>query len=316
MGSKPDLRLPEWGSRAVVAAAAWLSFAGIPGSSVLAQESAGKSGAAINLGARGWIAPYGRPEGTESQFGYEIRAGVVTDYIYRGTTLSAHRPAGGAAAEISYGPFYAGVAAASVNLPTEPTAEITFAGGVRKNIGDTNVDLRMTYFLYPGETLTAGTPGIDYWEAGLRADRKITESIGVAGGLAYSPNVSGTGAWGWYAAAGLGYEFPSRLLPKDISVSFTGGAGYSWFGNQSLELGGFPLPSYLNWQAGVTFTHKAFNLDVRYYDTNLSRENCFVLTGDPHAQLGGAINPVTNPEGLRSNWCGATVVAKVWVALN
>ena len=99
-------------------------------------------------------------------------------------------------------------------------------------------------------------------------------------------------------------------------MSFTAGAGYSWFGNQSPELGGFPLPAYLNWQAGVTFSYKVFNLDLRYYDTNLSKENCFVLTGDPNAQPGGAVNLVTNPEGLTSGWCKATFVAKVSFALN
>jgi hypothetical protein len=40
-------------------------------------------------------------------------------------------------------------------------------------------------------------------------------------------------------------------------------AGYSWFGNQSPQFGGFPLPAYLNWQFGVTFTRKVFNLDLR-----------------------------------------------------
>ena len=47
----------------------------------------------------------------------------------------------------------------------------------------------------------------------------------------------------------------------------------------------------------MTFTHKAFNLDLRYYDTNLSKENCFVFTGDPNARLGGRVDPVTNPAG-------------------
>ena len=111
-------------------------------------------------------------------------------------------------------------------------------------------------------------------------------------------------------------SLPSGLLPADISVSFTGGAGYSWFGNQSQELGGLPLPAYLNWQAGVTFTRKIFNLDLRYYDTNLSKENCFVFTGDPNARPGGSVDPVTNPEGLTSRWCSATFVTKVWFALN
>ena len=135
-------------------------------------------------------------------------------------------------------------------------------------------------------------------------------------GYAYSPDVSNTGAWSQYAAAGIGYDVPGRSLPQNLAVSFTAATGYSWFGNQAAQLGGFPLPAYLNWQAGVTFTHKAFNLDLRYYDTNLSKENCFVFTGDPNARPGGRVNLVTNPDGLVSNWCGATFVAKVWFAFN
>ncbi len=144
--------------------------------------------------------------------------------------------------------------------------------------------------------------------------QSIGESIRVAGGYAYSPNVSNTGASSQYVAAGLGIDLPDRLLPQNLGVSFTTAAGYSWFGNQALQLGGFPLPAYLNWQAGVTFTHKVFNFDLRYYDTNLSKENCFVFTGDPNARPGGRVDLVTNPAGLVSNWCGATFVAKAWFA--
>jgi hypothetical protein len=97
-------------------------------------------------------------------------------------------------------------------------------------------------------------------------------------------------------------------------VSVSGSAGYFWFGNQSEALGGFPLPAYLNWNAGVTFTRKNFNFDLRYYDTNLSKEDCFVFTGDPNATPGGQINPVTNPLGLVSRWCSATIVGKFWFA--
>ena len=65
----------------------------------------------------------------------------------------------------------------------------------------------------------------------------------------------------------------------------------------------------------MTFAHKVFNLDLRYYDTNLSKENCFVFTAYPGAQPVGHIDNVTNPDGLVSNWCSATFVAKVWFAL-
>jgi hypothetical protein len=52
----------------------------------------------------------------------------------------------------------------------------------------------------------------------------------------------------------------------------------------------------------VTFTRAMFNLDLRYFDTNLSKENCFVFTGDPGATPGGIIDPVRDPEGLMSRW--------------
>jgi hypothetical protein len=168
------------------------------------------------------------------------------------------------------------------------------------------------YFRYPGEPPGAQSKGIDYWEAALRAETKLGESWRVAGGFAYSPNVSNTGAWSWYAAGGFGYDVPSRLLPTDIGVSFSAAAGYSWFGNQSLDLGGFPLPAYLNWQAGVTITRKMLNLDLRYHDTNLSKENCFVFTGDPDARPGGRRDPITNPLGLTSRWCSAAFVVRLW----
>lgn len=68
--------------------------------------------------------------------------------------------------------------------------------------------------------------------------------------------------------------------------------------------------------AGVTFAYKAFNFDLRYHDTNLPKEDCYVFTGDPGAGLNGHRDPVTNPAGLMFNWCSATFVVKAWVALN
>jgi len=273
------------------------------------------AGGAIGLGNRGWSASETSRATSANELEFSARAGFASDYIYRGTTLSDHGPAAGAAFEARFGPLYAGTTVATVKLPTQPVAEFTFAGGIRPTIATIDFDFGMTYFAYPGERLPGDT-GINYWEAVIRGDRSIGEGVRVAGGYAYSPNVSNTGAWSQYVAAGVGYDLPGRLLPQNLGVSFTAAAGYSWFGNQAPQLGGFPLPAYLNWQAGVTFTHKAFNLDLRYYDTNLSKENCFVFTGDPNARPGGRVDLVTNPAGLVSNWCGATIVAKAWFAFN
>lgn len=271
----------------------------------------------INLGGRGLSMSEGKHAASaegKHQLELELRGGVASDYIYRGVTLSDRKPAVGAALEATYGQFYAGVTMASVRLPTQPTAEVSISGGIRPTLGTVDFDLGVIYFAYPGEN--PGSPGINYWEAALRAERNLTESFRVGGGFAYSPNVSNTGAWSAYAAGGFAYELPSRLLPADMGVSFSAAAGYSWFGHQSMDLGGFPLPAYLNWQAGVTITRKMINLDLRYHDTNLSKENCFVFTGDPNARPGGRPDPITNPSGLTSRWCGAAFVGKLWFVLN
>lgn len=300
---------------ALVVAAGLLSLESLAGVVARAQTLQPSS---INLGGRGWGAaeapttPSTEREPETIQF--SAKGGIASDYIYRGTTLSDRQPAFGAGIEASYGWLYAGSTVASVKLPTRPNAEITVSGGVRPTWHNVEFDLGITYFAYPGEL--PGGPGIEYWETALRAAAPVGDSFRVAAGYAYSPNVSNTGAWSQYAAAGFGFEVPAHVLPKDISASFTTAAGYSWFGRQSLALGGFELPAYLNWQAGVTFSRKFLNLDIRYYDTNLSKENCFVFTGDPNAAPGGRINPITNPDGLRSNWCNATVVAKLWFELN
>lgn len=277
----------------------------------------------VDLGAHGAIGSGGSTRTAPSQpssdgaVEFSARAGFVTDYIYRGTTLSARQPAIGAAFEAALKIFYAGASFASVKLPTLPAAEISTTVGVRPQLGNITFDFSATRFSYPGETVAPGEfSGIDYWETMARADTSIGELVRVAAGFAYSPNVSNTGAWSKYAAFGVGLDLPASLLPANVSASLSGGAGYFWFGNQSPALGGFPLPAYLNWNAGVTISRGPFNLDLRYHDTNLSKEDCFVFTGDPGATPGGVPNPVTNPEGLVSRWCSAAVVAKFWFALN
>jgi len=316
-------------SVAVAAAAIatpWLASA--PSSSARAEARDSNATSTIDLGARGGLGGLATeaPRGTasppskdreDSPFEFSFKAGLASDYIYRGVTLSDRKPAVGTVLEAAYSIFYAGATVTSVELPTRPAAEITMVGGLRPAVGDVTFDFGWTYFLYPGETVQPGAfAGIEYWEAAARADTKIGELLRLAGGFAYSPNVSNTGAWSKYAAFGLGIDLPRNALPHNITASVTGGAGYYWFGNQSAALGGFPLPAYLNWNAGVTFTRSRFNLDLRYYDTNLSKEDCFVFTGDPNATPGGRIDPVTNPQGLVSRWCSATFVAKFWFELN
>src|SRR5262245_24201180 len=169
-----------------------------------AQASTDQTGNSVSLGAsRGFSTDRTQSvvqEGTtEQRFAYTSAAGMASDYIYRGVTLSAHQPAVGAAFEARFGSFYAGSTITSVKLPSDPPVELSFATGFRPSISGFDFDIGATYFVYPAEVNGIDT---DYLEFLARADRKLTDRVRVAAGFAYSPNVSNTGAWSKYAAAG------------------------------------------------------------------------------------------------------------------
>src|SRR5262245_21981925 len=117
----------------------WLAHAS--GGSAHAQTGADNTVGSISLGGRGGIAldaparTSPAPERPDNPIEFSFRAGLATDYIYRGTTLSAHQPAVGAAFEATLGMLYGGGTIASVNLPSKPAAEVSMSGGVRPKVG-------------------------------------------------------------------------------------------------------------------------------------------------------------------------------------
>ncbi len=239
----------------------------------------------------------------------EIESQVASDYIYRGVSLSARRPTAAMSIDAEWRGLYFTTNFQSVKLPTNPAAEITLAGGYRWSIAGFNFDLGASYFYYPGEIPTDTATKTNYWEYALNVDRDLVKGVNVSAQLAYAPDVSSTGAWGAYAEAGLTIDLPPLDVLKGIGWQFNGSAGYWRFGNMSPAQGGFPLPAFANWHAGLVFSLKDnVSLDLSYYDTSLSKEDCFVFTGDPMATPGGTVNLVTNPDGLRSRLCGATFV--------
>jgi hypothetical protein len=70
------------------------------------------------------------------------------------------------------------------------------------------------------------------------------------------------------------------------------------------------LPDYQTWNVGSGLHYQGLTFDLRYFDSSLSKENCWVLTGDLGATPGGIPSSV-NPLGLRSNWCGRAIVGKI-----
>ena len=88
---------------------------------------------------------------------------LMTDYIFRGVTQSAHNPSVAAYFEPRYNlnsdwQLYAGVSGESIKFANDAAAEIDFYGGVRPTFGPLALDFGIWEYYYPGGTCFGSGP--------------------------------------------------------------------------------------------------------------------------------------------------------------
>jgi hypothetical protein len=285
-------------------------------------------------------APAAAPAAT-SPWDVAFGGALMTDYEFRGITQSAHKPSAAAYSELRYNfnpnlQLYYGNAGESIDFPNHAAAEIDFYGGIRPTIDKLALDFGFWYYYYPGGITFNGLGNpttctnlffvngfcnvlkgdVSFWEVYGKATYTISDALAVTGDVYYSPSWLNSGAYGLFASGIVKWTAPSAWFPKDWGAYFQGELGHYWFGTTDAFYAtpafpaGIKYPDYTTWNLGVAITYKVFTLDLRYWDTDLSKANCNVLTGDHTATPGGAFS-ATNPSGLVSNWCGATFVAKL-----
>jgi hypothetical protein len=274
-------------------------------------------------------APAAKPAEPTSCFDAGLGAGAQSDYNSRGISQTDRKPGvwGYVEPRCNIGKdvqLYAGVWAWSTKLPTNPTGEIDLYGGIRPTIGPFAFDIGFMYYWYPNETqlffqdpllTTVGPTGpgfgpfttadTDYWEIYGKVTWTVNDWLAIGPYIYYSPNWAKTGASSVYAGSTVKLTAPSAWFPADWGGYVSGELAHFWIG--TLTAFGPPfvdLPDYTTWNIGVGVTYKVFTLDVRYSDTDLTPQTCFLLTGDP-GRVATAV----------SKWCAATVVAKLSVDL-
>lgn len=298
-----------------------------------------QSAAAADLKPQVTPAPQAQPSMFDLAFGGD----VMSDYNFRGITQSAHKPSVLAYFEPRWNvssnlQLYAGVSGESIAFPNRAAAEIDFYGGFRPTFGKLGLDFGAWYYYYPGGATYTGTGpattcsnlfltptgfcnavkgNLSFWETYGKATFAVTDQFAVGANVFYSPSWLNSGAPGTYASGTFKVTAPSSWLPTDWGAYLSGELGYYWFGTTDAFYGtpafpnGIKYPNYTTWNLGVAVTYKVLTLDFRWYDTDLSKANCNVLTSDHTAVFGGfgAVTP-TNPSGLVSNWCGSAFILK------
>jgi uncharacterized protein (TIGR02001 family) len=251
-------------------------------------------------------------KGTADTVETTVSASVQSDYRYRGISLSRRGPSASSSLEVERDGFYVGGLLYTVRLPGDPVAELTGSAGIRRPFAGIDFDIWAEAYYYPAEAPPPGSGATNYWQANLKGTRKF-DKFELVGQFGYSPTVWNSGAWGTYGSGVLNIEMPTlKLAAEDITWKLVGELGYQAFGSTAL---GTQLPNYAHWRLGTVFARGNWSLEVNYQDTNLSKESCFVLTGDTSS--GGTLAAIgdtrlrrfiDNSDGLRSDLCGRAVV--------
>jgi uncharacterized protein (TIGR02001 family) len=249
------------------------------------------------------------PAAAASPWDVAFGALLQSDFIYRGFSVSDRGPSVAAYVRPSYGWAYAGVTVASVDLPFRPDALVDFYAGVRPVIGPVVVDARMTYYYFPN-SVTPGTnipAKFDYWQAHLRPAWNVSDSLTLVVHGSHAASFANTGANETLLSGSAIVKAPAPWLAPGVVSYLSGEIGHQWIGTTDT---GANLPDYLFWNVGAGLVYKAFTFDLRYHDTNMSMEECAILTNDLGATPGG-VPSALNPLGLRSNWCSPAIVGRL-----
>ncbi|MGU3494978.1 TorF family putative porin [Xanthobacteraceae bacterium A53D] len=230
---------------------------------------------------------------------FDVAFGVkfTSDYIFRGVTQTDGNAAVQGYAELrAFDWVYLGIAGSNVDFPasaglSDPSAEIDFYGGLRHTWGGFTGDVGFIYYYYTGQanngTYGGGFPTnqLDFWEVYFKPTYVVNDMFTVGGNLFYTDSFAGSGASGTYLSGTVKVALPNYTSNKDWGWYLSGELGYQWLGDTDLPtqaiLAGvtnYALVDYATWNVGVGFTYKAMTIDLRYYDTDLNRDQCYTNT--------------------------------------
>jgi uncharacterized protein (TIGR02001 family) len=189
---------------------------------------------------------------------------MVSDYVFRGLTQNDEHPAlqGSFDYEHSNG-LYAGVWGSNVDFNDggQTSMEADIYGGFKFFSEGVNWDAGAIGYYYPGSHQS--TDHYNYLEAKIAAN-KTFGTLDATAQLYYSPNNFADSGDSVYI--NLGGTVPI----SDSGFSLSAAAGYQWIENNT----NFGLPDYADWSAGIEYAWQGFDFDLKYTDTDLSKNDC------------------------------------------
>jgi uncharacterized protein (TIGR02001 family) len=197
--------------------------------------------------------------------------GLTSDYVFRGFSQTAEHPAIQGGFDASYGILYGGVWGSNLDFGGDGSGndiadiEIDLYAGVKPKLGPVEFDLGVIYYAYP-DASDAGAE-LDFWEFKAGASVSPIDPLTLGVTAYYSPEYTGEVGKTWVVEGSAELSLP-KMGPLSPSLSATLG---SLYGNDLIRPALNGDDSYQYWNAGIGFGFaEKFNLDLRYWDTNVS----------------------------------------------
>lgn len=176
--------------------------------------------------------------------------GLVSDYVFRGFSQTSENAAFQGGVDATYGSFYAGAWASTVDFGDDTGAEVDVYGGYRTEAAGYALDFGVIGYLYPKEPDGADYNYVEFKAAASRAIGPATFGAAVY----YSPDFFGVDEAATYV------ELNGAFSPIE-KVTISGAVG-----QQFLDVS----DDYATWNVGVTYAiDPAIGFDVRYHDTDI-----------------------------------------------
>ncbi len=212
-----------------------------------------------------------------SKLDLSANIGGTTDYIFRGFSQTAENPAIQGGVDATYGLFYAGVWASSLDFGDDgmgneiASAEVDLYAGITPKIGPVDLDFGVLWYLYPGAR-DAGAE-LDYVELKAAASGELLPKLSAGVTYYFSPEFTGEVGTAHAIEGSLGYELPTIL--RIVTPSITGLVGYQQVEDLDFSAGADVDDDYVYWNAGVELAvGDNLTLDFRYWDTNIDDSLC------------------------------------------
>jgi uncharacterized protein (TIGR02001 family) len=252
--------------------------------------------------------PAPAPAAAPSPWDVAFGTAFTTDYMLRGVSQSAHKPAVQGYFELDYTAtdwlkLYAGVWGSSL-YSGFANGEFDISGGARFTFGNFGLDLGYVYYAYPDGTVNGfGSFGEFYAKPSYKFNDWLTVGAVIDGGDNFNNKLVLGAPW---VGNGTAYYYSGNAvitLPwhpvADVTLSINPEIGRQVYGSgPNFNLG---VRSYTYYDVGLDINYKAVTLDLRYWATSTSGS----LT--PAGVTGNAICAVNGHFGM--NACASKFVA-------